>query len=97
MSPSNLCVEPPQLLLHQYLNRLDPVEPEGNLVSLKAYLLTQASNPFPDKHAALAYQCSPQLLLLPVPEQAGAVEPKGSLLSIKAYLLTQIRLSSMPC
>ena len=41
LSQENLCINPPQLLLHQYLHSLDPIEPEGNLVSLKAYLLTQ--------------------------------------------------------
>lgn len=39
---SNLCQAAPELLIHQYLNRLDPDNPQGNLLSLKAYLMTQA-------------------------------------------------------
>ena len=39
---SNLCQDAPELLIHQYLNRLDPDNPQGNLLSLKAYLMTQA-------------------------------------------------------
>lgn len=38
----NLCQGAPELLIHQYLNRLDPDNPQGNLLSLKAYLMTQA-------------------------------------------------------
>ena len=43
-SAQNLCADPPQLLIHQYLNRLDPDDPLGNLVSIKAYLLTQVQH-----------------------------------------------------
>ncbi len=42
VSADNLCAQPPQLLIHQYLNHLDPENWQGNLLSLKAYLLTQA-------------------------------------------------------
>ena len=83
VSPRNLCAEPPQLLLHQYLNRLDPVEPEGNLVSLKAYLLTQASTVSPDQSVASADERSPQLLLQQYLKRVVPVETKGSLLSMK--------------
>ena len=38
----NLCAAPPLLLVHQYLNRLDPLDWQGNLLSLQAYLMTQA-------------------------------------------------------
>lgn len=41
MSAANLCERPPRLLIHQYLNHLDPYDWQGNLLSLKAYLLTQ--------------------------------------------------------
>ena len=46
-SAQNLCANPPQLLIHQYLNRLDPEDPLGNLVSIKAYLLTQVQHGIP--------------------------------------------------
>lgn len=38
----NLCDAPPRLLIHQYLAELDASNPAANLLSLKAYLLTQA-------------------------------------------------------
>ncbi|BDA47547.1 hypothetical protein COCOBI_10-3950 [Coccomyxa sp. Obi] len=41
LSEVNLCEAPPRLLIHQYLNHLDKEDWRGNLLSLKAYLMTQ--------------------------------------------------------
>ena len=41
LSEANLCEAPPRLLIHQYLNHLDKDDWRGNLLSLKAYLMTQ--------------------------------------------------------
>ena len=41
VSDHNICASPPQLLIHQYLNRLDEDDWRGNLASVQAYLLTQ--------------------------------------------------------
>ena len=43
----NLCEAPPRLLVHQYLNRLDPEDWRGNLLSMQAYLLTQVCSALP--------------------------------------------------
>lgn len=41
----NICEAPPHLWVHQYLNKLDPVDWAGNLLSLQAFLMTQARAP----------------------------------------------------
>ena len=51
---SNICEAPPQLLIHQYLHRLDAENPAANLISLKAYLLTQACWRLPATAACLS-------------------------------------------
>ena len=37
----DLCAHPPRLTIHLYLTYLDKKNPKGNLVAIKAYLLTQ--------------------------------------------------------
>ena len=70
VSPAvNLCEAPPELLVHQYLNRLDAADWRGNLLSLQAYLMTQARPPA--VHVASLFRCctreraAPAALLLP--------------------------------
>ena len=61
MSPGvNLCNSPPELLVHQYLNRLDAIDWRGNLLSLQAYLMTQVRRTSPHQQGVicLVYPCS---------------------------------------
>lgn len=41
VSTHNLCAHPPKLTIHMYLSYLDKTNWKGNLVAIKAYLLTQ--------------------------------------------------------
>ena len=43
MTGKNVCTDPPKIMYHQYLDQVDPKHWEGNLLSMKAYMLTQAS------------------------------------------------------
>jgi len=38
---ANVCSEPPTMLYHQYLEYLHPTHWEGNLLSMKVFLMTQ--------------------------------------------------------
>jgi len=38
---ANVCSKPPVMLYHQYLEYLHPTNWEGNLLSIKAFLMTQ--------------------------------------------------------
>lgn len=38
---ANVCTNPPTMLYHQYLEYLHPERWEGNMLSVKAYLMTQ--------------------------------------------------------
>ena len=44
LTGKNVCTDPPKILYHQYLDRVHPQNWEGNLLSMKAYLMTQASD-----------------------------------------------------
>ena len=41
VSSHDLCAHPPKLTIHIYLTYLDKTNPMGNLVAIKAYLMTQ--------------------------------------------------------
>lgn len=41
VSTHDLCAHPPKLTIHLYLTYLDKKNPQGNLIAIKAYLLTQ--------------------------------------------------------
>lgn len=41
LSGANVCTAPPTILYHQYLDHLHPDMWEGNLLNLKAFLMTQ--------------------------------------------------------
>lgn len=41
ISGANVCTNPPTMLYHQYLEYLHPERWEGNLLSMKVFLMTQ--------------------------------------------------------
>ncbi len=67
----NLCEAPLRLLVHQYLNRLDPYDWAGNLLSLQAFLMTQVRCDFTlyashaPMHSSPAFDISQDSQLLP--------------------------------
>lgn len=59
---ANVCVSPPTMLFHQYLEYLHPERWEGNMLSVKSFLMTQVcAAGWACAGAHLAVQGSPEV------------------------------------